>query len=126
MTNPYLFDQASNQLNFLLLSQRNMILVSAFAVALATFSTNQKKYRYFKYLILMLFIFAIASGAKSASDFSDFIKKTRDETVTPALTSDEKELLERWEQWLYFSYTLLGIISFIFTNYLYNEFVRIN
>ena len=64
-----LFEQLSTQLNFLLLSQRNMIIVSAFSVALATFSHNTRNAN-FKWLSLMLFVYSVAVGITAAVDFN--------------------------------------------------------
>lgn len=115
-----LFEQASSQLNFLLLSQRNMLLVSAFSLALATFKTSFD-YPLMKFLVVILFAYAIAIGAKSIEDFNAYIKDTRNET-SPSLDDKEKGLLDRYEQWVYFTYTLLGIIIFILFTFVKIEF----
>lgn len=124
MTDPInieLFNQASSQLNFLLLSQRNMILVSAFSIALANFSII-KNYEYFKYYIFFLYIFAIATGVKALQDFKKFIIDTKDE---PTTNSKEKDLLDNWLGWIYYSYALIFVISLIFGEYLLREFFKI-
>ena len=115
-----LFDQATSQLNFLLLSQRNMILVSAFAVALAQFKKTFQ-YPFMKYLVIILFAYSIAIGAKSIDDFNVYIKETLEET-TPVLDDNEKKLLNRYKEWVYFSYTLIGIIVFILLTFTQIEF----
>ena len=108
-----LIDQATSQLNFLLLSQRNMILVSAFALALATFKNNVGQ-KYIEYLVIILFSYAIAVGSKSIEDFNAYIKDAKQDG-SPDPT--ELDLLNRWEKWVYFSYTLLGIIILILIFY---------
>jgi hypothetical protein len=113
-----LFDQATAQLNFLLLSQRNMILVSAFGLALAQFK-KKLEYPFLKYLVISLFIYAIAVGSKSIQDFNYYIKDTRD---TGSLHDKEVGLLNRYETWVYFSYTLIGIIIFILLTFTQIEF----
>ena len=108
-----LIDQATNQLNFLLLSQRNMILVSAFALTLATFKNNVGQ-KYIEYLVIILFSYAIAVGSKSIEDFNAYIKDAKqDNSAEPK----DLDLLDRWEKWVYFSYTLLGIIILILIFY---------
>ena len=81
--NQELFSQASTQVNMLLLSQRNMVLVSAFAITLQTFSSNFK-YNYIKYLAILLFIFAISSGSKAVVDFNKYIDDVRNSGQTDA------------------------------------------
>jgi len=115
-----LFSQASTQVNLLLLSQRNMVLVSAFAITLVSFAPNFK-YNYVKYLAILLFIFGIASGSKSVQDFNAYIKDTlENDSGDPA----EKELLDRWAKWADYSYFMLAIISFIFLNVLIIEWTE--
>ena len=107
-----LIDQATSQLNFLLLSQRNMILISAFALALATFKNNVGQ-KYIEYLVIILFSYAIAVGSKSIEDFNAYITDAKQDGADPK----ELDLLDRWEKWVYFSYTLLGIIILILIFY---------
>ena len=118
--NQELFSQASTQVNMLLLSQRNMVLVSAFAITLVSFAPNFK-YNYIKYLAILLFIFAIASGSKSVQDFNVYIKDTRD---SPNTQGAERELLDRWADWADYSYFMLAIVSFIFLNVLIIEYIE--
>ena len=71
-----LFDQLTSQLNFLLLAQRQMILLGAFSVAIATFGHNIKTSKIFRkiyisYLVLVLLAYSIAIGVKSSLDFND-------------------------------------------------------
>ena len=62
----FLFDQASQQLNLLLVAQRSMIIISAFAIALSTFySSHKKEYYYLKYIIPGLLLYSIILGIKS-------------------------------------------------------------
>ena len=109
-----LFEQLSTQLNFLLLSQRQMILLSAFGVALSTFSNNitsksSIKKIYLTYLSIVLFAYAIAVGIKAAVDFNDYITDVRGDT--PALDNDEKKVVDRSKSWVYFSYILIAIVA---------------
>ena len=116
--NQELFSQASTQVNMLLLSQRNMVLVTAFAITLQTFSVNFK-YNYIKYLAILLFIFAIASGSKAVQDFNKYIKDTKEGSDTP--DASESALLDSWSEWANYSYFMLAIVSFIFLNVLIIE-----
>ena len=123
-----LYGQASSQVNMLLLSQRNMVLVSVFAITITTFA-KQFKYNYIKYLSILLFIFAIASGAKSADDFNAYIEDVKADNIDPVnpLNLDDRDLdlIERWRKWVYYSYFLLAIIAFMFVSALiieWNEF----
>ena len=105
---PYtLFDQASVQLNFLLNAQRQIIIVSAFSVALATFSENFN-HPLMKYITLLMFTYAIAFGIKAVEDFRSFIEEAK--TDEPPIDQNEKDLLNRWEKWIYFTYFLISII----------------
>ena len=114
-----LFEQLSSQQNFLLLSQRQIILVSAFSVALLTYKGNLSSKKYprkvlFSYISFVLFVYAIATGIKSAVDFYSYADDTRKEL---AGKPDEEKLLSRAEEWLYFSYLLIllvVILMFIF------------
>jgi len=119
MSSTTLFDQASGQLNFLLLAQRNMILISAFSLALATFKTNFN-YPLMKYFVIILFAYAIAVGAKSIDDFNAYIKDAKIDE--PALAANEINLLNRYEDWVYFSYTLIAIIVIILLTFVQVEF----
>lgn len=113
-----LFDQLTAQVNFLLLSQRNMILISAFSVALASFKSTFS-HPLMKYFVVILFVYALAVGAKSAEDFNAYIKDTRNEG---GLDSRDLNVLDRYETWVYFSYTLLGIIVLILLTFTQIEF----
>ena len=117
MASVEIFSQASSQLNFLLLSQRNMVLVSAFAVTLQTFSETFK-YHYIRYTALLLFIYAIASGTKAVIDFNFYIKDAKEDSNTD---SQERELLDRWAEWSNYSYFMLAIVGFILLNVLIIE-----
>ena len=114
-----LFEQASGQLNSLLLAQRNMILISAFSLALATFKGNFN-YPLMKYFVIVLFAYAIAVGAKSIVDFNAYIKDAREDE--PALAENELNLLNRYEEWVYFTYTLIAIIVIILLTFTQVEF----
>ena len=107
-----LFDQLSEQQNFLLLSQRQMILVSAFGVGIATFGHNIKsngtiKKIYLAYLSLMLLGYAIATGIKASIDFNDYISDVKEEK--PSLDKNELSLVNRTKTWVYFSYVLIAV-----------------
>lgn len=107
-----LFEQLSTQQNFLLLSQRQMILVSAFSVALLTYKNNLPSKKYprqglFVYISFVLFVYAIATGIKSAVDFQRFADDTRKEIEGK---DDELHLLNRAEEWMYFSYLLIILV----------------
>lgn len=105
MTQP-LFEHLTPQLNFLLLSQRQMILLSAFAVALATLATNMKRYQVY-YISLILLIYAIAVGATAAVDFNNYINDVKNDS-TP-LEEDELRFVNRSQKWIYFSYAQILI-----------------
>jgi len=102
-----LFEQLSTQLNFLLLSQRQMILVAAFSVAIATFATNIKKL-YVSYLSLMLLAYSLAVGITAAVDFNNYITDVKNDT--PKLDDDELRLVNRSKKWVYFTYIQVAII----------------
>ena len=101
-----LFEQLSTQLNFLLLAQRQMILVSAFAVSLIIFWSKEKGAP-LMFLSFLLFGYAVAVGIKSSLEFSEFIKDVRNDVP---LQDDEKRLVDSASTWAYFSYVLIGII----------------
>lgn len=113
-----LFEQLSEQLNFLLLAQRQMILVGAFAVAIATFGHNIKTSKLFRkiyliYLVIVLLAYAIAIGVKSALDFNGYIGEILDDEHP--LEPDEIKMVNRSKTWVYFSYFLIAIVvSLIF------------
>lgn len=114
-----LFEQASCQVNFLLLAQRNMILISAFSLSFAAFKNNFN-YPLVRYFVVILFSYAIAVGVKSALDFKAYIKDAREDE--PTLAANEMDLLNRYEEWVYFTYTLLVIIIIILLTFIYVEF----
>ena len=101
-----LFEQLSTQLNFLLLAQRQMILVSAFAVSLIIF-WNKKKGAPLMLLSFLLFAYSVAVGIKSSLEFTEFIKDVKNDVP---LQDDEKRLVDSASTWAYFSYVLIGII----------------
>ena len=110
-----LFDQLSTQLNFLLLSQRQMILTSAFGVALLTFANNIRKSFGFKkiyitYLSLLLFFYAIMVGFKAVFDFEDYIGEVKEEKN---ISNNELSMIKRSNSWRYYSYTLIAIILLV-------------
>jgi len=107
-----LFDQLSTQLNFLLLSQRQMIITSALGLAILNFSTSltgtlKLKKIYLTYLSLTLLLYSIAVGVKAAMDFADFIKNVKSEST---LNSAETNFANRSKTWIYYSYFLIAII----------------
>lgn len=110
-----LFNQLSTQLNFLLLSQRQMILTSAFGVALLTFSNNIRKSFKFKkiyiiYLSISLFVYSIMVGFKAALDFEDYIGEVREEG---SLSKNDLSMLKRSKSWTWYSYTLIIILLLV-------------
>lgn len=102
-----LFEQLSTQLNFLLMSQRQMILIAAFSVALATFSFNIKKLS-IAYIAVLLLFYSLAVGITAAVDFTDYIKDVKNDN--PKLEEDELRLVRRSEKWVYFTYVQISII----------------
>lgn len=123
--NIILFDQATAQVNFLLVAQRNMILVTAFALTLATFVKNFN-YPFISQIIIILFLYSIAVGIKSATDFDTYVKDVITESdVGEPLDSYERKLLNRWYEWIYFTYTLIILISGLLLIYLNMEFFKI-
>ena len=109
-----LFEQLTSQLNFLLLAQRQMILVGAFAVAIATFGHNIKASKIFRkiyisYLVLVLLAYAIAIGIKSSLDFNGYIAEIL--SNKSSLHDDELKMINRSKTWVYFSYFLIAIVS---------------
>ena len=102
-----LFEQGTAQLNFLLNAQRQIIIVSALSVALATYSENFK-YKYVKYIPLLLFGYVLGFGIKACIDFDAFIEEAKIDS--PNIDENEKDLLNRWYGWLYFTYFLIFII----------------
>lgn len=126
MASSDLFGQASTQLNFLLLSQRTMILVAAFTVAFANFSNNDS-YPLSKYLVVILFSFSIAYGLVAVNDFNKYISDAKESYVGSITSEDQRELdlLNTFEKWTYFSYTLVGIIIFIMLTYAKVEFFNV-
>ena len=114
-----LFDQATNQLNFLLLAQRNMILISAFSLALATFKTNFD-YPLMKYFVIVLFSYAIAVGVKSAQDFNLYIEDAK--VDEPLLDEREIKLLNCYKEWVWSTYCLIAIIVIISLTFVQVEF----
>jgi len=112
-----LFEQLSTQLNFLLLSQRQMILVAAFSVAIATFATNIKK-MYVSYLSLLLLMYSLAVGITAAVDFNNYVNDVKNDT--PKLEDDELRMLNRSKKWVYFSYiqvAIIVILSYVFIKF---------
>lgn len=128
MSTNNLFSQASTQVNFLLLAQRNMILVTAFALTLATFIKNFN-YPFVSEIIVILFSYSIAVGIKSALDFNAYIddvfKENQGTGNNGILDDSDKNLLNRWYEWVYFTYTLISIISIFLLIYLNMEYLKI-
>ena len=103
-----LFEQLSTQLNFLVLAQRQMILVSAFAVSLIVFGTKSKGSP-LMFLSFLLFSYSVAVGIKSSLDFRSYIQDVRNDSV---LQEDEKCLVDRTESWIYFTYLQIFLIIY--------------
>jgi len=102
-----LFEQLSTQLNFLLLSQRQMILISAFAIALVTFSSNNKKIQ-ISFISIALLFYSIAVGITAVVDFNNYIEDVKNDT--PELEADELKFVNRSKKWVYFTYVQIAII----------------
>ena len=119
MADKNLFEQATTQVSFLLLAQRNMILIAAFSLTLATFRKSFN-YPFISEIIVVLFAYAVGVGVKSIDDFNAFISDVKQED----LDNTEKDLLERWRQWVYFSYVLLSVIVIFLLIYLNMEYVK--
>jgi hypothetical protein len=116
-----LFEQLSTQLNFLLLSQRQMVLLSAFGVALASYANASNRF-ILNYFALILFSYAIAVGVKSTSDFSDYIEDVRKDT--PPLEPDELRMVERSAKWVNHSYVLFALISLLLVTFIFHGLSR--
>ena len=106
-------DQLTDQLNFLLLSQRQIVLLAAFSITMINFRKTNKIYngndRYFIYFAVILFIYAISVGIKSAMDFNEYISDI--ESENEPLTN--KKMVDRAKTWVYFTYALLVMIAFV-------------
>ena len=109
-----LFEQLSTQLNFLLLSQRQMILIAAFSVAIATFSSNIKKLDV-AFTSIMLLVYSFAVGITAAVDFNDYIEDVKNDTTNGpnGLEPDELRLVNRSKKWVYFTYAQIVIITIL-------------
>ena len=117
-----LFNQASQQLNFLLVAQRSMVIITAFSVALTTFYANNKKQYYMlKYLVPLLLAYAAAIGIKSTIDFNKYMKDVNND----ALQDDDKKLLDTWKTWEYFNYPLIILIVIISLIFIKNEIIQV-
>jgi len=111
-----LFQQASTQLNFLLLIQRNMILVFAFAFAFVGFSTAFQRRILVRTIIFFLLIYSLAIGIVSAIDFLSYMKKTKRELEERDF-DDGLELLDDWAGWVDFTYALIALNGLIIIFY---------
>lgn len=123
-TNSQLFNQATSQLNFLLLSQRTVVLIVAFNIAFAGY-VSKKDYFLSRFLIMILFIYSMAYGVVAAIDFNKYIKDTREDVKNNSTSCDkhkELELLDTFEKWSNFSYALVSIVIFIMLTYTKVEF----
>ena len=109
-----LFEQLSTQLNFLLLSQRQMILIAAFSVAIATFATNIKKLDV-AFISIMLLVYSLAVGITAVVDFNNYIEDVKNDTTngTNGLEPDELRLVNRSKKWVYFTYAQIVIITIL-------------
>lgn len=107
-----LFEQLSTQLNFLLLSQRQMILIAAFSVAIATFATNIKKLDV-AFISIMLLVYSLAVGITAVVDFNDYIEDVKNDTTNGTLEEDELRLVNRSKKWVYFTYAQIVIITIL-------------
>ena len=122
MTDNTLFNQSSSQLNFLLLAQRNMILIFAFSLTFLAFSTNLRKRFLIMFIMSCLLIYSLAIGIVSIINYNKYDNKTRSD-LGP-LTSDneaEIEMMNDWYRWTYFTYVLLGLNGVIILFYFLYE-----
>ena len=124
-----MFSQGSTQLNFLLLAQRNMILIFAFALTFMVFANNFK-YRFMvRFIMFCLLIYSVALGIMSILNYNSYIKKTKKELNAEKAVNDtmeedikdELQILKDWANWIYFSYALLGINALIIIFYIMFE-----
>jgi len=122
-----LFVQGSTQLNFLLLSQRNMILIFAFSITFLVFSVDFRKRLLVRLIMFCLLVYSVALGILSTINYNKYIKKTEKELDSEKNAdigedvSDEIELLKDWQKWVYFSYVLLGVNALIIIFYIMFE-----
>tara|TARA_Y100000310_G_C20424681_1_gene688450 strand:+ start:300 stop:668 length:369 start_codon:yes stop_codon:yes gene_type:complete len=107
-----LFEQLSTQLNFLLLSQRQMILIAAFSIAIAAFATNIKKL-HIAFISITLLVYSLAVGITAAVDFNNYIEDVKNDTTPTPLEPDELRLINRSKKWVYFTYAQVVIISIL-------------
>jgi membrane protein YdbS with pleckstrin-like domain len=113
-----LFSQASQQLNLLLVAQRSMVIITAFAIALITFYVNNKKeYYYLKFLVVLLLLYGVSIGIKSTIDFHKYMKDISNDE----LQDDDKKLVDSWKQWEYFNYPLVVLILLLSLLFIKNE-----
>lgn len=121
-TDSQLFNQATSQLNFLLLSQRTVVLLVGFNIAFATF-ISKRDYYLSRFLVMVIFIYSIAYGIVAAVDFNKYIKDTKEEIkINPENKEKELELLDSFGKWSNFSYVLVSIVIFIMLTYTKVEF----
>jgi hypothetical protein len=120
-----MFSQGSTQLNLLLLSQRNMILIFAFALTFMVFANNFKYRLMIRIIMFFLLIYSIALGIVSIINYNNYIRITRrelnDEKGDGELIDDELQILSDWGRWIYFSYALLAINALIIIFYIMYE-----
>ncbi|MCH9622044.1 MAG: hypothetical protein S4CHLAM20_14780 [Chlamydiia bacterium] len=120
-----MFSQGSTQLNFLLLSQRNMILIFAFALTFMVFANNFEHRHMVRVIMFCLLIYSVALGIVSIINYNNYISKTRkelnNEKADGELIDDELQILSDWGRWIYFSYALLGINGLIIIFYIVYE-----
>ena len=120
-----MFSQGSTQLNFLLLSQRNMILIFAFALTFMVFANNFKHRFMVRFIMFCLLVYSVALGILSIINYNNYIKKTKkeldSEKADGEIIEDEIKLLDDWGRWIYFSYALLGINGLIIIFYISYE-----
>lgn len=115
-----LFSQASTQLNFLLLTQRNMILVMAFSLTFLGFSTTFRSRIMIRLIIFSFLIYSLLLGIISTIDYREYMEKTRDE-ITRQNFDDGLDLLDNWANWVNFTYALLALNCLIILFYIFYE-----
>lgn len=120
MADKNLFNQASTQVNLLIGSQRNMILVTGFSLTISNF-VKKFNYPFIDYIVVLLLCFSIAIGFKSINDFNAYLNDVREED----LDISERNLIDRWSEWVYFSYVLVSLIIIFLIIHLNMEFFKI-
>ena len=120
-----MFSQASSQLNFLLLAQREMVIIYGFCLTFMVFGSSLKHRLMLRVIISCLLVYSVAVGIVSVVIYNKYIENTRKELKTEKadgeVISDELQMLKDWEVWVYFTYALLAISGLIIGFYIMYE-----